>query len=122
MSFGDKTPDGYAFEGALNMANTVPDKDPKGARLASGHTVFNVNSVFFTGKINGQAFPGNVLEATSSYYGLSLDEIRELAVLHELFHLGDTTGAHEDHSGDPAKDIPASKAINKLIREKCGFP
>jgi RHS repeat-associated protein len=122
VSIGSQTYDGSPFSGGeLTLANTVLDTDAKGTRLASGHTVFNQDSAFFTGTVGGRPFPGTVLNTTSSMYGLSLDEIRELAVLHELFHVNDVSGAYDDNTGDAVTDLAHTKAINKLIREKCGF-
>jgi hypothetical protein len=123
MSIGNQTYAGAPFSSSeLTMANTLSDTDAKGARLASGHTVFNQNSAFFTGTVAGQSFPGTVLNTTSSTYGLNLDQIRELAVLHELFHVNDVSGAYDDNSGNAQTDLAHTKAINKLIRQKCGFP
>jgi hypothetical protein len=123
VSIGDRTYAGTPFSSSeLTLANTVSDTDANGNRLASGHTVFNQNSAFFTGTVAGQPFPGTVLNTTSSMYGLSLDEIREVAVLHELFHVNDVSGANNDNTGNAETDLEHTKAINKLIREKCGFP
>ena len=123
VSIGSQTYAGTPFTGnQLTFASTLSDTDAKGTRLASGHTVFNQNSAFFTGAVGVQLFPGTVLNETSSMYGLSLDQIRQLAVLHELFHVNDVSGAYDDNTGNTQTDLAHTKAINKLIREKCGFP
>ena len=104
------------------MASTTWGVGANGTRVASGNTVFNQNSAFFTGTIQGQPFPGTVVQPISSMYGLSLDQVRDLAVLHELFHVTDVMGLFNDATGHARTDEMYSKAINEIIRRDCGFP
>jgi hypothetical protein len=103
------------------MAGTLSDLDAKGKRLASGDTVFNQNSSFFSRMLGGQHLPGQMLKPTSSVYGLSLDEIRDLAVLHELFHVNDVNGEFDDNTNGNPTNLVHTIAINRLLRQNCGF-
>lgn len=96
---------------------------PAGANIVSASGISapaGSNSRRVTGTVGGQPFPGTVLNNTSSMYALSLDEIRELAVLHELFHVHDG-GIFDDNTGDVDRDLMYTRAINRLIRRECGF-
>ena len=121
LSIGNQTYGGTAFPPGkeLLLASTQPTYGGNGRRLAGGHTVFNQNSAFFTGMYQGQAY---VPPPGSSVSGLSLDQIRELAVIHELFHVYDAMGLFDDDTGDPNADAYFSRQINLMIRKDCGFP
>ena len=120
LTIASEHPDGDAFLGELNFAATFPSIENG---KPTGQTVFNLNSGFFTGTVKNQPFPGTIVTKESSAYGLSLDEIRELALLHELFHVADTAGEFDDATpNDDAENKRKSGAINKLLRQNCGFP
>jgi hypothetical protein len=123
ISIGSATPNGAPFfDPNFTFATTSSYFDANGKRLASGETVFNQNSALFTGNVNGQPFPGTILKPTASTYGLSLDEIREIALLHEFFHISDVNGEFDDYNpADPQTNLRNSVAINKLLRLNCGF-
>jgi hypothetical protein len=123
ISIGDQTPAGTAFGSELTTASTLSDHDATGKRLPSGTTIFNQDSSFFTGLWGGgKPFPETFATQGSSYHGLNLDQLREVSLLHELFHINDVGGAYNDDTPDGELNLQHSKAINKLIREKCGFP
>ena len=122
VSISDTNPSGQPFPNQLTIATTRSNSDSNGNRVASGETVFNVNSAFFTGKIGNRNFPGTVVTEQSSMYGLTLEEIQELTILHELFHIADTAGEFNDNTGNGQQDLQRTKAINKLLRDNCDFP
>ncbi len=91
-----------------------------GTRMAGGSIVLNQHSFFFTGTApNRQRFT-ETLTTRSAMFGLSMDEIREFVILHEMYHANDTKGRFDDNVPDnPRQNYENAEAINKLIRKHC---
>lgn len=79
-------------------------------RQADAVVTFNKDSFFFTGKLSTGADVTTL--QNSSVSGLTLDEIRQLIVLHELVHIIDTAGIWDDGSNSNA-------ALNEAIKKAC---
>jgi len=82
-------------------------------------TFFNASASIFTGKFTASdtgrvvPFMGQI-SSKSSLSGLSLPQIQQLAVLHELAHAFDTRGIWDDQN-----DLVRVAALNRAIRKAC---
>jgi hypothetical protein len=88
--------------------------------LVAAVTEFNAGSSYFTGKLtlnSGRVVsfmePGRITPQ-SSMYGLSLPEIQQLVVLHELTHAFDPANKWADW-----KSSQGSAALNRAVRKAC---
>ncbi len=123
VSFGDKYLDGdtlqaTAFKGEGVGAITLPIVIRGQSRPGAAVTYFNAGASIFTGNLtlnSGRVVslmePGRITPQ-SSLYGLSLGEIQQLAVLHELAHAFDPKGTWDDKD-DTAKVAALNRAIRK---------
>lgn len=109
------------FPTEFHGAYTLKEGLPRGAGNAV--TAFNVNSSVFTGIVHlvdqNTGIPtGNVAQFVdrigpkSSLYGLSLSEIQELSILHELAHAFDPEETWHDFN-DPKKVAELNNGIRK---------
>jgi hypothetical protein len=115
ISIDVKDQSGTPFTSQANVAFTVSDHDSAGHRLASGSITLNSNSFFFTGTVDGRSISDlltNKVRERNGLGDLSVDQIKELAILHELMHLNDTTGKYDDLNNP-------SNTLNNLIRSAC---
>jgi len=125
VSFGDKYLDGDTlqatpFKGEGTGAITLPIVIRGVSRPGAAVTYFNAGASVFTGNLtlnSGRVvslMESGRITPQSSIYGLSLSEIQQLAVLHELAHAFDPKGTWDD-PGDTAKVA----ALNRAIRKAC---
>jgi len=130
VEFGDKYLDGdtlqpTAFKGEGVGAIHLPIIIRGQSRPGAGRTYFNANSSIFTGIVHlvnpNTGIPtGNIanivdrITPRSSMYGLSLSQIQQLTVLHELAHAFDPKGTWDDKD-DTARVV----ALNEAIRKAC---
>ena len=97
------------------VAVTTNFLDAKGTVLPQGVIAFNEDSYIFTGSVGRTNILEYYNEDRRNAWGLgllSVENINELILLHELMHLDDTTGKYNDAgTGNPT--------LNELIRKNC---
>jgi hypothetical protein len=125
VSFGDKYLDGdtlqaTSFKGEGTGAITLPIVIRGVSRPGAAVTYFNAGASVFTGNLtlnSGRVVslmePGRITPQ-SSLYGLSLSEIQQLTVLHELAHAFDPKGTWDDKD-----DTATVVALNRALRKAC---
>lgn len=124
-SFGDKYLDGDTLEsktfdnegvGAYTLPIVIGGNTLPGAAVTyfnSGASVFTGKFTLNSGRVVSLMEPGRITPQ-SSLYRLSLTEIQQLTVLHELAHAFDPKGTWDD-----LNDTARVAALNRALRKAC---
>jgi len=114
VSIGTQDSTGQPFPSESVGAITTSDF-ANAQREPSGSIVFNQDSFLFTGTVGGRNINDVLTQQVRQANGLgnlNFNQIRQLAVLHELMHINDTAGTYNDLGR-------ANPSLNNLIRAKC---